>query len=114
MSVPSKAKPIKLDNPVPIKVSHPALKRYYTLVLRLVYKWLNRRSQKKSVSWSKKYSYLTLYRLPKPTIKHNFYTLSHKVVSYIENPYEGNLQIRLCEEHYATPNIKLNKKEGWK
>jgi len=89
-----------------------AIKRYYSLALRLVHKWLNRRSQKKSMSWSKLYNYLNLYPLPKPKIKHNFYTLSHKVVSYIEEPYEGILQVRFCEGHYATPNYKLNKKEG--
>ena len=81
----------------------PSIKRYYSLALRLVHKWLNRRSQKKSMSWSKLYNYLTLYPLPKPKIKHNFYTLSHKVVSCIEEPYEGNLQVRFCEGHYATP-----------
>ena len=40
---------------------------------------------------------------PKPKIKHNFYTLPRKVVRYIEEPYEGNLQVRFCEGHYATP-----------
>jgi len=94
--------------------NYPAISRYYTLALRLVHKWLNRRSQKKSMSWSKLYSYLTLYPLPLPKIKHNFYTLPHKFVSYIEEPYEGNLQVRFCEGHCATPNYKLNlnKKEG--
>jgi hypothetical protein len=65
-----------------------------------------------SMSWSKMYSYLTLYPLPKPRIKHNFYTLSRKVVSYIEEPYEGNFQVRFCEGHYATPNLNLIRKEG--
>jgi group II intron reverse transcriptase/maturase len=82
----------------------PSIKRYYSLALRLVHKWLNRRSQKKSMSWSKLYNYLTLYPLPQPKIKHNFYTLSQTKVSYIEEPYEGNLQVRFCEGHYATPN----------
>jgi len=61
--------------------NYPAIKRYYTLAIKLVHKWLNRRSQKKSMSWSKLYNYLTLYPLPQPSIKHNFYTLSHNVVS---------------------------------
>jgi group II intron reverse transcriptase/maturase len=61
--------------------NYPAIKRYYTLVIKLVHKWLNRRSQKKSMSWSKLYNYLTLYPLPQPSIKHNFYTLSHKIGS---------------------------------
>ncbi|MDQ7060791.1 MAG: group II intron reverse transcriptase/maturase [Sulfurimonas sp.] len=59
----------------------PSIKRYYSLALKMVHKWLNRRSQKKSMSWSKLYNYLTLYPLPQPSIKHNFYTLSHKFVS---------------------------------
>ena len=59
----------------------PSIKKFYSLALKLVHKWLNRRSQKKSMSWSKLYNYLTLYPLPQPRIKHNFYTLSHKVVS---------------------------------
>jgi len=59
----------------------PSIKKYYSLALKLVHKWLNRRSQKKSMSWSKLYNYLSLYPLPQPRIKHNFYTLSHRVVS---------------------------------
>ena len=59
----------------------PSIKKFYSLSLKLVHKWLNRRSQKKSMSWSKLYNYLNLYPLPQPRIKHNFYTLSHKVVS---------------------------------
>jgi len=83
--------------------NYPTIKRYYALAIKLAHKWLNRRSQKRRMSWSKMYNYLTLYPLPKPKIKHNFYTLSRKVVSYIEEPYEGNLQVRFCEGHYATP-----------
>ena len=59
----------------------PSIKKYYSLALRLTHKWINRRSQKKSVSWSKLYNYLTLYPLPEPKIKHNFYTSFHRVVS---------------------------------
>lgn len=60
-----------------ISGNFPSINRFYFLVLRLVHKWLNRRSQKKKMSWSKMYNYLTLYPLPQPTIRHNFYTLSH-------------------------------------
>ena len=59
----------------------PSIAKFYSLAVKLVHKWLNRRSQKRSMSWSKLYSYLTLYPLPKPSIKHNFYTLSHSFVS---------------------------------
>ncbi len=58
----------------------PSIKKYYSLALKLVHKWLNRRSQKKSMSWSKLYNYLSLYPLPQPRIKHNFYTSFHRVV----------------------------------
>jgi len=59
----------------------PSIKKYYSLALKLIHKWLNRRSQKKSMSWSKLYNYLSLYPLPQPRIKHNFYTSFHRVVS---------------------------------
>ena len=49
----------------------PSIKKFYSLSLKLVHKWLNRRSQKKSMSWSKLYNYLNLYPLPQPRIKHN-------------------------------------------
>ncbi len=39
-----------------------------------VRKWLNRRSQKRSMGWEKFNDYLAHYPLPKPSIQHNFYT----------------------------------------
>ncbi len=56
--------------------NYRCIHQYYFLVVGLVHEWLNRRSQKKKMSWSKMYNYLTLYPLPKPKIMHNFYTLS--------------------------------------
>ena len=53
-----------------------ALKRFYTTILRLTLKWLNRRSQRKSFSWARFHEYLKHYPLPKPRIFHNLYTLS--------------------------------------
>jgi group II intron reverse transcriptase/maturase len=50
--------------------------RYYRRALRLVWKWLNRRSQCKSFSWAGFLTYLVHYPLPKPRIVHNLYTLS--------------------------------------
>jgi RNA-directed DNA polymerase len=58
-----------------------SISRFYFVALKLIHKWLNRRSQKKKMSWSKMHKYLTLYPLPKPGIRHNFYTLSHSSVS---------------------------------
>jgi len=54
-----------------------SIQQYYFLVLGLVHKWLNRRSQKKKMSWSKLYKYLTLYPLPQPKIIHKIYTSSN-------------------------------------
>jgi len=49
---------------------------FYMLTIRMVYKWLNRRSQRKSFSWESFLKYLERYPLPKPKIVHNLYTLS--------------------------------------
>ena len=55
----------------------PSISEYYSITVRLVHKWLNRRSQKKRMNWSKLNNYLSCYPLPKPSIKHALYTLSH-------------------------------------
>ena len=49
------------------------IQKFYTLAIRLAKKWMNRRSQKRSVNWEKMNYYLSLYPLPKPRIRHNFY-----------------------------------------
>ncbi len=54
--------------------NYRAIHSYYQHVLALVRKWLNRRSQKRSMSWEKFNAYLSHYPLPKPSIRHNFYT----------------------------------------
>ena len=48
---------------------------YYYLIVRLVFKWINRRSQKHSMNWSEFSAYLKRYELPKPRIYHNLFTL---------------------------------------
>jgi group II intron reverse transcriptase/maturase len=53
-----------------------SLRRFYAVTLRLVRRWLNRRSQHKTFSWKGFMDYLKHYPLPKPRIVHNFYTLS--------------------------------------
>jgi len=52
------------------------IKAYYAHTLRMLYKWLNKRSQKKSMNWQGFDHYLKCYPLPLPKITHNFYTLS--------------------------------------
>jgi len=46
---------------------------YYWQVRRMVYKWLNRRSQRSSMNWEGFLKYLERYPLPKPRIVHKFY-----------------------------------------
>jgi len=53
-----------------------SLQCFYWLTGRMVYKWLNRRSQRKSFSWDSFLTYQECYPLPKPKIVHKFYTLS--------------------------------------
>ena len=48
--------------------------RFYYFVLKLVFKWVNRRSQKSSMTWTAFHDYLRRHELPKPRIHHNLYT----------------------------------------
>lgn len=52
------------------------LTKYYGNTLRLVYKWINRRSQKRSYNWEQFKRFLQYNPLPKPRIYHSMYTLS--------------------------------------
>jgi len=53
----------------------PSIKKFYSAVIRMVRKWLNRRSQKKKFNWDRFILYLQRHPLPKPVIYHNLYTL---------------------------------------
>ena len=62
-----------------ISENYLSIYKFYKLAIKLAKKWMNRRSQKRRMSWDKMKSYLLLYPLPKPSIRHSFYTLSHNV-----------------------------------
>jgi group II intron reverse transcriptase/maturase len=47
--------------------------RFYKLTIKMVHKWLNRRSQKRKMSWAGFTEYLKHYPLPQPRIAHKFY-----------------------------------------
>ena len=51
------------------------LRKFYGLVVRLAWKWLNRRSQRHSFTWEQFWIYLKRYPLPEPRIVHNLFTL---------------------------------------
>jgi len=55
-----------------------SIRSYYYQTLRLVYKWLNRRSQRRSFHWKGFMEYLNHYPLPQPRIAYNLYTLSRR------------------------------------
>jgi group II intron reverse transcriptase/maturase len=50
-----------------------SLKNYYRAAISLVYKWVNRRSQRKSMNWNEFDEYLKRFPLPIPKIHHSFY-----------------------------------------
>ena len=74
-----------------------SLVQYADLADHLVFKWLNRRSQKVSFNWKGFRAYLEHYPLPKPRIVHSFYTPSVRSVRPAEEPDAGNLHVRFCE-----------------
>ncbi len=77
--------------------NYRGISKYYSGVLSIILKWLNRRSQKKSFSWKTYGKYLEKYPLPKPKIHHDFYGLKCLFVNVTEEPYVGNPQVRFCE-----------------
>ncbi len=56
-----------------VSENYRGILRYYLFTLRMVRKWLNRRSQKRKMSWERFTKYLEYYPLPKPVIVHSFY-----------------------------------------
>jgi group II intron reverse transcriptase/maturase len=54
------------------------LNQFYHQVKRLVFKWINRRSQRKSMTWEIFQQYLQWNPLPIPRVYHSLYTLSPK------------------------------------
>jgi len=53
-----------------------SLRAYRTQSIRLAYKWVNRRSQKRSYNWKQFNNWLKYNPLPEPKIYHRTYTLS--------------------------------------
>jgi group II intron reverse transcriptase/maturase len=56
-----------------VSENYAGIAKFYKITVRLARKWLNRRSQKRKMSWDKFIHYLERYPLPKPKIVHNFY-----------------------------------------
>ena len=75
------------------------LKAFYNQTVKLAYKWINRRSQKKSYNITQFFKMLEYKPLPKPNIYHRTYTPSSYWGNLTEEPYAGNPQVRFCEGH---------------
>jgi len=75
------------------------LKAFYNQTVKLAYKWINRRSQKKSYNITQFYKMLEYNPLPKPKIYHRTYTPSSYWGNLTEEPYAGNPHVRFCEGH---------------
>ena len=75
------------------------IRTFYSQTVKLVYKWINRRSQKKSYNWTQFNRFLQFNPLPKPKIYYQLYTLSSYIGRIIEEPNVGNPQVRFCEGH---------------
>lgn len=56
-----------------VSENYKGIERFYKFTLRVVRKWMNRRSQKRKMSWERFMEYLEHYPLPKPRIVHSFY-----------------------------------------
>lgn len=56
-----------------VSENYRGIVRFYNYTIRMVYKWMNRRSQKRRMNWKSYTEYLEHYPLPKPKIVHNFY-----------------------------------------
>jgi RNA-directed DNA polymerase len=74
-----KAKLIGHYNYYGITFNLKMLRRYYKQIIRLIFKWMNRRSQRKSFTWESFQKYLQLNPLPNPAITHRF--IGGKMVS---------------------------------
>ena len=61
-----------------VSENYMSLTKFYNLTIKMVRKWLNRRSQKRKMSWDKFNRYLEHYPLPQPKIVHKFYVVGCK------------------------------------
>lgn len=56
-----------------VSENYNGIARFYKFTIKMVRKWMNRRSQKRKMSWDRFRKYLEHYPIPKPKIVHSFY-----------------------------------------
>ncbi|MDI7261429.1 MAG: hypothetical protein QME90_16110, partial [Thermodesulfobacteriota bacterium] len=76
-----------------------ALMKFSRQTSKLAYKWINRRSQKKSFTFARYCKFKKYNPLPEPKIYHLTYTLSSYWGGITEEPNLGNPDVRFCEGH---------------
>jgi group II intron reverse transcriptase/maturase len=52
------------------------IRNFYDHIVKLAFKWINRRSQKKSYNWDQFHNFIQFNPLPKPKIYHSLYNLN--------------------------------------
>lgn len=52
------------------------IRRYAAIARKLIRKWLNRRSQRRKMTWERFNRYLTYYPLPRPKITYKIYAFA--------------------------------------
>jgi group II intron reverse transcriptase/maturase len=62
-----------------VSENYRGIRRFYFLTIRLVMKWLNRRSQKKCMNWQQFLKYLKRYQLPRPKISFSLYPYQYQL-----------------------------------
>ena len=71
-----------------VSENYRGILRFYKATLKMVRKWLNRRSQKRKMSWERFNTYLDHYPLPQPRIVHSFYQKSARGVGLKSRMWE--------------------------
>ena len=61
-----------------------ALGNFYDKVRRMLFKWFNRRSQRKSMNWDKYIRFLNRYPLPRAKIYVSIYDVKPELLSYLK------------------------------
>jgi len=60
--------------------NYRGISRFYRQVSKLLYKWLNRRSQRRSYRWAELFELLKRFEVPKPRVGVNLYYRARRTV----------------------------------
>lgn len=82
------------------------IRKYYWETLKMVRKWMNRRSQRRTYYWKRFLVYLERHALPVARIHHNLYTFSASTVNSNEEPVAGKSHGGFCEGHSSSHDLK--------